>query len=221
MTTPTANTPSIPRLAFSLSLFALLCTALLVWINERTVAPIALAKHEAMMQQFSEIIARDSFDNDAIADCLIQRDAEWLGADRDFHVYRFRQQGEPRALLLQAIAPDGYNGEIALLIGINVDGSLAGVRVSVHKETPGLGDKIERAKSSWIESFKSLSLQNRTTEKWKVKKDGGDFDAFTGATITPRAVIKAVEKSLQFYQQQRDSLFFLPANCVSTAEPSS
>lgn len=209
---------SIHRAAIVLGIFALLCTALLTWVNQRTAAAIATSEHEAMVQQFSAIIARNEFDNDAINDCVLQRDTAFLGVDRPLAVYRFRAHGSPRALIIHAIAPDGYNGEIALLIGIDVAGTLAGVRVSAHHETAGLGDKIERTKSDWIESFKSLSLQNRASEKWRVKKDGGDFDAFTGATMTPRAVIKAVEKSLHFYAQHRESLFSLPANCNSTGK---
>jgi electron transport complex protein RnfG len=109
--------------------------------------------------------------------------------------------------VLSSIAPNGYNGEIKLLIGIKYNGELAGVRVISHKETPGLGDKIDAKKSDWILKFEGLSLTNPTESKWKVAKDGGEFDQFTGATITPRAIVEAVKKSLVFFQQHRDQLF--------------
>jgi len=208
------SSTAISRHALVLALFALACTALVVVTHDGTKQRIEQAEHEAMMQTFAEIIERQRFDNDAISDCIVQHDAEWLGVDRDLRVYRFRQQGDPVAVLMQAVAPDGYNGEIALLIGINSDGSLAGVRVSAHKETPGLGDKIEHAKSDWIARFKKLSLEVLPVERWKVKKDGGDFDAFTGATITPRAVVKAIAKALQFHQQHREQLYGEGTACV-------
>ncbi len=205
--------PSPIRLALVLMTFALVCTALVVMTNRQTIPAIATAQHEAMMQQFAEIIPRDRFDNDAITDCIVISDIEWLGTERPLKLYRFRQQQQPVAVLLQAVAPDGYNGNIDLLIGIYHNEQLAGVRVSAHKETPGLGDKIERKKSDWIEAFKQLSLTSTPAEKWTVKKDGGAFDAFTGATITPRAVIKAVNKALIYHQQHRDAIYGEGQHC--------
>ena len=110
-------------------------------------------------------------------------------------------------MILQANAPDGYSGTIGLLIGIMADGTLSGVRVIQHKETPGLGDQIELAKSRWITSFNGKSLTHPTETGWAVKKDQGDFDQFAGATITPRAVVTAVHKALQYFDHYHAELF--------------
>jgi electron transport complex protein RnfG len=109
--------------------------------------------------------------------------------------------------VLEAVAPDGYSGRIKLLIAIRADGELAGVRVLAHRETPGLGDYIEIAKSEWISGFTGKSLDNPLPDNWKVKKDGGQFDYMAGATITPRAVVRAVRRALDYYAQNRERLF--------------
>ena len=109
--------------------------------------------------------------------------------------------------MFAAIAPDGYGGDIHVLVAVKSDGSLAGVRVLAHKETPGLGDLIDEDKSKWIFSFNGLSLGNPPEKQWKVKRDGGSFDQFTGATITPRAVVKAVKKVLVYFKANQESVF--------------
>ena len=119
-------------------------------------------------------------------------------------------------MLLRAVAPDGYSGSIQLLVAVLADGSLAGVRVLAHKETPGLGDKIELKKSPWIQSFTGKSLQNPDEAGWGVKKDKGQFDQFAGATITPRAVVKAVHHALQYFDAHRGEL--LGQNASATQE---
>lgn len=110
-------------------------------------------------------------------------------------------------MVLSPVAPDGYNGAIKLLVAVRTDGSLAGVRVVSHRETPGLGDPIDTDKSDWIFAFDGRSLDNPSEARWKVKRDGGDFDQFTGATITPRAVVKAVYQTLIFFERHKDRLF--------------
>ena len=115
-------------------------------------------------------------------------------------------RGQPSAVILQVTAPDGYSGAIHLLVGIKAGGQLAGVRVLRHKETPGLGDKIELSKSPWVKSFDNKSLANPGADGWAVKKDGGKFDQFAGATITPRAVVKAVHQALQYFDQHQAEL---------------
>jgi len=116
------------------------------------------------------------------------------------------KDGRPSAVILQAIAPDGYSGAIHLLVGIHADGRVAGVRVIGHRETPGLGDKIELAKSPWIRSFDGKSLTNPAADGWAVKKDRGEFDQFAGATITPRAVVGAVHRALQYFDAHKAEL---------------
>ena len=121
-------------------------------------------------------------------------------------VYIARRQGAVTAVAFKFTASGGYSGPIALMIGVDKDGAVLGVRVVAHAETPGLGDKIELGKSPWILSFNSRSLDNTTAERWKVKKDGGDFDQFAGATITPRAVVHGVESGLKFFQRHKTEL---------------
>jgi electron transport complex protein RnfG len=111
------------------------------------------------------------------------------------------------AAIFNSIAPNGYSGKIHLLVGVFADGSVAGVRAVKHSETPGLGDAIETQKSDWIFSFNDRSLSSPVPSNWLVKKDGGDFDQFTGATITPRAIVLAVKNTLLYYQQNADSIF--------------
>ena len=130
-----------------------------------------------------------------------------LGTDSNSVVYRARLGGEPVAAVFNSIAPDGYSGSIHLLVGVYVDGSLAGVRVVKHSETPGLGDGIEKRKSDWIDIFDGKSLANPGANGWRVKRDGGVFDQLTGATITPRAVVEAVHNTLLYYQRNADMIF--------------
>ena len=122
-------------------------------------------------------------------------------------MYRARKAGQPVALVITPVAPDGYSGIIKLLVGINVDGTLNGVRVVTHRETPGLGDAIDEKRSDWIHLFDNRSLLDPPLERWAVRKDGGDFDQLTGATITPRAVVKAVRQTLLYYRDNQDALF--------------
>ncbi len=118
-------------------------------------------------------------------------------------VYIARQQGEVTSVAFKFIATGGYSGPITLMMGIDKSGTVLGVRVVAHAETPGLGDKIEREKSPWILAFDQRSLTNTPPERWRVKKDGGDFDQFAGATITPRAVVRGVEAGLQLFRKHR------------------
>ena len=122
-------------------------------------------------------------------------------------VYRARLAGHPVAAIIESVAPDGYSGSIRLLVGVTPDGRLLGVRVLQHHETPGLGDAIEERRSDWIRSFEGRSLRDPPLARWKVRKDGGDFDQLTGATMTPRAVVAAVRNTMLFVQRQGPALF--------------
>jgi electron transport complex protein RnfG len=149
----------------------------------------------------------EELDNDIVSDTTTVSASALLGTEDNTIVYRARLQGKPIAAIFNSIAPNGYSGKINLLIGVYADGSVAGVRAVKHSETPGLGDAIETQKSDWIFSFNNRSLNSPTPANWLVKKDGGDFDQFTGATITPRAVVKAVKNTLLYYQQNTDRIF--------------
>jgi len=190
-----------------LGLFAVLGTSLVAFTYESTRERIAQNERDTLVHSLNALIPPAHYDNDPAADRIIVTDPTLLGSPLPQQVYRARKDGQPVALALTAVAPDGYSGDISLLIAINLDGSLAGVRVTTHRETPGLGDKIEAARSDWVHAFTGRSLRDPLPEKWKVKKDGGIFDQFTGATVTPRAVVKAVRNALDYYQQHRDTLF--------------
>ena len=138
---------------------------------------------------------------------MLFRSSDLLGNKQPTIANRARINNEPAAVIIEAIAHDGYSGDIKLLIAIKADGSISGVRVLAHKETPGLGDYIEIARDAWIKQFDNQSLASKTATQWQVKKDGGTFDYMAGATITPRAVVKAVHKALQYYAENKNMLF--------------
>jgi electron transport complex protein RnfG len=129
------------------------------------------------------------------------------------------KDGAPVAVALEAVAPDGYGGEIRMLVGIRADGHIVGVRVTSHHETPGLGDYIDIAKSNWINQFVGKSVDDPPAEAWRVRKDGGQFDYVAGATITPRAVIKAVHKALRYFEKHRDELLRMPSPVGGGGKP--
>lgn len=190
-----------------LGMFAIVGTGLVALTYENTREIIAQKQRETLLESLHALVKPEQHDNDMFTDRIVVRDTVLLGSKEDIPVYRARMHGQPVALVLSPIAPDGYSGDIKLMVAINYDGSLAGVRVVSHHETPGLGDKIELERSDWIHAFAGRSLTSPVAEKWKVKKDGGIFDQFTGATITPRAVVKAVHNTLRYYDQHRDELY--------------
>jgi electron transport complex protein RnfG len=189
-----------------LGLFAIVTVGLVAVLQQATAGRIANAEREAQVRALSEILPQGSYDNHLL-DNSIQLHDPLLGSKSPQTAYIALKDGKPSAVILRATAPDGYSGAIHLLIGIQADGRLAGVRVLGHKETPGLGDKIELAKSVWIRSFECKSLSNPGEDGWAVKKDRGEFDQFAGATITPRAVVKAVHKALQYFDANQKQLF--------------
>lgn len=193
--------------ALNLLVFALIGTSILAFTYSQTHERIAQSEEAEKLKLISQIVPTAMFDNDIVKDTLSIAPDSLLGTQDTTTVYRARLQNQPSAIVLQAIAPDGYSGKISLLVAIKADGEVAGVRVVAHKETPGLGDYIEIAKNNWIRIFDGTSQVRYNDRDWKVKKDGGQFDYMAGATITPRAVIKAVYKALQYYAQHRDALF--------------
>ena len=193
--------------ALLLGIFAVLGTAIVSFTYDVTADTIAGNERDYLLKNLHVIISPSQHDNDLYTDTIQVTDADLLGSKQPVTVYRARREGRPVAAVLTPIAPDGYGGGIRLLVGIYADGSLAGVRVLKHQETPGLGDRIEADRSDWILGFTGKTLDNPGPEGWAVKKDGGQFDQFTGATITPRAVVKAVHKALLYFQAHREQLF--------------
>jgi electron transport complex protein RnfG len=176
-----------------------------------TYPAIEKSERAAKMKLIAETLPPGGFDNDLVKDGRPLPIDPLLGNKRPGLYYPARLHGRPAAVVLEAAAPDGYSGEIRFLIGILPDGTVSGVRVTGHRETPGLGDYIEIGKSPWIREFDGKSLTDPQPVNWKVKKDGGRFDYMTGATITPRAMVKAVRKSLEYFGTHRDALLAIPA----------
>jgi len=199
---------SMLKNALVLGLFAIGTVGSVALLQQGTAERIAAAEREAQVRALAEILPAGSYDNHLL-DNRIELDARELGHRSAQSAYLALKGGQPSALILPVTAPDGYSGAIHLLVGIFADGRLAGVRVLGHKETPGLGDKIELAKSDWVRSFEGKSLSNPGEERWAVKKDRGDFDQFAGATITPRAVVKAVHGALRYFDTHRAQLLGL------------
>lgn len=190
-----------------LGLIALLGTALLAGVNALTHERIVEQEKLRTMQQLNSVMAFASYNNDLLTDKIELRDEAYFRHPDPVLIYRARMDDKPVAALLIVTAPDGYNGDIRVLIAIDVSGTILGVRVVSHRETPGLGDPIEIERSDWILSFNDKSLLDPRDEGWAVRRDGGEFDQFTGATITPRAVVKAVHNTLLYFEANNKVLF--------------
>ncbi|WP_341503649.1 electron transport complex subunit RsxG [Gallaecimonas sp. GXIMD4217] len=198
--------------------FALVATALLAGTHALTKDRIARQKAQQTLVVLNTLIPEARHDNDLYDDCTLVRSRQYLGASEPMPVYLARKEGQPVAAAIEAIAPDGYNGAIALIVGIDYQSeTVTGVRVLEHKETPGLGDKVEIRKSDWVLSFEGLAPESEKDATWAVRKDGGRFDQFTGATITPRAVVKAVGNVVHYFRRNKDQLFSADANCRGDA----
>ena len=204
------------RSSFLLGTIALLGTALLAGVNGLTHERILEQEKRRALQQLNEIVAVDSYNNDLLADVIEIQDESFFRHPAPVTVYRARVDGLPVAVIMMVTAPDGYNGDIRILAGIDASGSVLGARVIAHRETPGLGDPIEIEKSDWILAFSKKSLRNPETGGWAVKRDGGHFDQFTGATISPRAVVKTMHDTLLYFAANKQLLFDTPAK---TANP--
>ena len=192
---------------FLLGMFAAVGTALVSWIHLQTQEQIQENEKQELLSKLREVVPAELFDNDLSTDTITVHSPELLGAEIPVMAYRARKNGQPVAVILSAVARSGYNGKIKLLVGVFMDGRVAGVRVVNHKETPGLGDGIEVEKSDWVRGFDQRTLINPGQSGWRVKKDGGDFDQLTGATITPRAIVVAVYNALQFYDDNQGVIF--------------
>ncbi|WP_313117126.1 electron transport complex subunit RsxG [Ectopseudomonas guguanensis] len=202
---------SMLKNALVLGLFAIGTVGSVALLQQGTATRIAAAEREAQVRALAEILPAGSYDNHLL-DNRIELNAPELGHRSPQSAYLALKGEQPSALILPVTAPDGYSGAIHLLVGIFADGRLAGVRVLGHRETPGLGDKIELAKSDWVRSFEGKSLSNPGEDGWAVKKDRGEFDQFAGATITPRAVVKAVHGALRYFDKHRAQLLGLAEN---------
>jgi len=206
------------RSAAALGLVAIAGTGLLTGVDYLTADRIAAQERRVILEQLGQIIPQQ-YDNQLLDDHFTFRAEPYFPNGQKVIAYRARLQGEPQAVVLKFNAVNGYNGNITLLAGINSDGSLRGVRIISHKETPGLGDAIEIEKSDWTLGFSGKSLNDPEPDKWAVKRDGGEFDQFTGATITPRAVVDAVRLALEYFEANREYLFDTAADSVESTSP--
>lgn len=200
------------RTAAILLLFTLVFTTFMALIYQATLSPIASSVEAAKLKLISEVLPASEYDNNLLQDTLELGPTRALGLAKPSHVYRARLQGQPSALVFEAAAADGYSGHIGLIMALKANGQLSSVRVTDHKETPGLGDYIELRKDKnktqpWIRQFDHQSHELRPAERWRVKKDGGDFEQRSGATISARAVVQAVNKALSWAHQHQDELF--------------
>lgn len=169
------------------------------WTQDVTQIKIKYNEEQLLIQRLSELVV--NYDNDILQEKYHQT-LTLHGVHQTISIYPAKRNGKIFAYLIEHTYPNGYNGDIRLLTGVSVEQTLLGVRVITHKETPGLGDKIETRKSNWIKQFTGLSLVNPLQKDWKVERDGGVFDAFTGATITPRAIVTASYQVLELFSKQ-------------------
>ena len=196
-----------------LAFFAAITSLAIGWTYLSTQSEIELAERRAEARQLMEIFPEDTHDNELVDDTFaLEAETSLLGLRQERQGYRVRQGERVVGVILPATARDGYSGDIRTLVGVRRDGSVAGVRVVAHKETPGLGDKVDLRKSPWILGFNDRSLDNPALSQWSVSKDGGAFDQFTGATVTPRAVILATRRALEYAELNQATLFETPAD---------
>jgi len=188
-------------------LFAVAGTSFVAVTENLSREAIVENERRVLLRNLHALLPASKLDNDLIADTLVIQPSRLLGTEDQSLVYRARFQGEPVAAIFNSIAPNGYSGKIHLLVGVYYDGSIAGVRAVKHSETPGLGDAVDIQKSGWVLGFNGKSLENPTRAKWLVKRDKGIYDQFTGATITPRAIVQAVKNTLLYYEKNAEALF--------------
>ena len=195
------------RNALLLALVAVIGTTLLAGIHALTRERIAAQERRVVLEQLNQVLPDGEYDNALHEDVIEILDPAYFKHDEPVRVYRARKQGQPVAVVLNLVTANGYNGDIRLLVAIRENVFIAGVRVIAHRETPGLGDPIERARSDWVLGFDGRSLTDPDPDAWAVRRDGGIFNQFTGATITPRAVVEAVQAALEFVAARQDSIF--------------
>ncbi len=196
------STTAVAMIIFSLAASTALSISYFI-----TKSPIDESDAKAKRIFLNQVIPADLYDNNLVKDTISIEPSPMLGNKKNIDVYRAKKNNQVIAVIIESVAPDGYSGEIKTLVGIDKEDKILGVRVIAHKETPGLGDYIEIDKSQWIKNFDLKSLDKISEKQWAVKKDGGDFDYVSGATITPRAIIKSTYKCLLYVKENKKRLF--------------
>ncbi|QIZ76206.1 electron transport complex subunit RsxG [Ferrimonas lipolytica] len=201
---------SMKKNGLLLALFGLGAAGLVAITYEGTKAQIAEQKQQQLIATLAQIIPADRFDNEPHKACHQIVSEQYLGNDRPHQAFVATFGDAPVAMAIETTAPDGYNGEIEIIVGVDWQGNLLGVRTLQHNETPGLGDLIDTRRSDWVDSFVGYRLESENDSRFNVKRDGGDFDQFTGATITPRAYVKAVKNTLNYFNRNKDVIAAAP-----------
>lgn len=204
------------RTAFILLVFTLAFTALMAGVYQLTKPVLDATALDAKRRTIADVLPVEAYDNDMLTDAITLPPLPALGLPEPTQLFRARKAGEPVALVFESAASDGYSGEVRLIIAVRTDGRLEAVRVTAHKETPGLGDYIDPKKDKnksrpWIGQFNQIGFSEVSQDKWRVKKDGGAFDQRTGATISARAVTKAAGRGLVWANDRATALYALPA----------
>lgn len=199
--------------ALLLAAFATACTLMVSLTYVLTKPVIERQEKQQTFAKVTQVLNSQAFDNNPLDNCVYITDANISGVDERHPIYRATKDGQPYALVYQTETKQGYNGQIKLIAAVDTTGAVQGVRTLTHQETPGLGDKIELEKDDWVLSFNDKQVNGVEDPHWFVKKDGGDFDQFTGATITPRAVVNQLRTSVVAVTEQFDNLFSLPNEC--------
>lgn len=207
------------RTAAILLAFTLVFTTLMASVYYLTAPRVAASAQTEKLRLIGEVLAPALYDNDLLADAITLPPTGALGLDEATRLFRARKNGQPVALIFEAAAPDGYSGAIGLLLAVSSEGQLLALRVTRHKETPGLGDYIDPKKDRnkvrpWITQFSAIGFDSVPPAQWHVKKDGGHFDQMAGATISARAVTNASGRALAWASQYREKLFALPAHSL-------
>lgn len=199
-----------------LTLIATVMAIALALVYQLTGDRIAEQAERTRLSTLNQILPPKSYDNGLTTDWIQVTAPAVFKTPEAVRIYRARQSGNPVAALFVVTAPDGYNGPIELLVGLWEDGTIAGVRVLSHRETPGLGDRMELSKSDWVHQFRGRSLGQPDYSNWAVERRGGVFDQFTGATITPSAIVAAIRRTLVYYQDHRARIFSQPSATEQT-----
>ena len=197
----------VVRNGVTLAAIAAVCTGLVATTYHLTKARIAANEQAFLERKLAPVLSGISFDGDLSQSKRVLEAPHDLPGREDALIYRVYAAGEPVAALFAVTAPDGYAGPIRILLGISFDGVVTGLRILEHRETPGLGDKIEESKSDWVHQFRGKSLGNPDIENWYIHTDGGAFDQLSGASVTPRAVLDAVRATLLYFETHRDEIF--------------
>ncbi|WP_417226323.1 electron transport complex subunit RsxG [Amphritea sp.] len=207
---------AIRNSALGLSIFAVITSGAIALTQISTQDQIKLNEREARAKALYQIVPKDSIENNLLEDTLSINEPALTGSTVPVDLFRARRNGQVTTVIIPVTAPDGYTGNIDMIVGINADESVAGVRVLAHKETPGLGDKVELKKSTWLHGFDGQRYNGDDDPSWAVKKDGGRFDQFTGATITPRAVVNATARAIHYFREHKTALLEARSNLNST-----